>query len=114
MDSFNNVFVDLKQLQKAMVRFYGQKQNDCLGKLVFVIKMDEAQLVKEHKLEWVSICIMNKALQFAQGNEEVVQDFSVQSERDIWWLAALETPKECHETLKWVFQRAGIVEIIKR
>ena len=35
---------------------------DCLGKLVFVIKMDEAQLVKEHKLEQVSICIMNKAL----------------------------------------------------
>lgn len=55
---------------------------DCLGKLVFVIKMDEAQLVKEHKLERVSICLMNKALQqFAQGDEEVVQDFSVQSER---------------------------------
>ena len=76
--------------------------------------MDEAQLVKEHKLERVSICLMNKALQFAQGDEKVVQDFSVQSERDIWWLAAFETPKECHETLKWFFQRAGIAEIIKR
>ena len=30
MDSFNNVFVDLEQLQKAMVRFYGQKQNGML------------------------------------------------------------------------------------
>ena len=48
---------------------------DCLGKLVFIIKMGEAQLVKEHKLERVSICIMNKALEFAQGDEEVVQDF---------------------------------------
>ena len=76
--------------------------------------MDEAQLVKEHKLEWVSICLMNKALQFAQGDEEAVQDFSVQSERDIWWLVAFGTPKECHETLKWSFQRVGITEIIKR
>ena len=30
MDSFNNVFVDLEQLQKAMVRFYGQNQNGML------------------------------------------------------------------------------------
>ena len=30
MDSFNNVFVDLEQLQKAMVKFYGQNQNGML------------------------------------------------------------------------------------
>ena len=38
----------------------------------------------------------------------------MQSGRDIWCLVAFETPKECHETLKWFFQRAGIAEIIKR
>ena len=30
MDSFNNVYVDLEQLQKAMVRFYGQKEKGML------------------------------------------------------------------------------------
>ena len=30
MDYFNNVYVDLEQLQKAMVKFYGQRENDML------------------------------------------------------------------------------------
>ena len=37
MDSFNNVFVDLEQLQKAMVRFYGQKQNGMLISIMHCI-----------------------------------------------------------------------------
>ena len=49
---------------------------DCNGKLVFFIKLDECEVVKGHKLERVSITLMNKALQHAKDNT-IVEEFSI-------------------------------------
>ena len=35
--------------------------------------------------------------------------FSVQSEKEIWWLGAFEVPKETHDVLAWMFSRIPFV-----
>ena len=37
--------------------------------------------------------------------DRIKPTFSVQSERDIWWLGAFEVPKETNEVLSFVFER---------
>ena len=53
-------------------------------------------------MERVSITLMNRAL-----DPRIIPNdpkyFSVQSENDIWWLAAFEVPKEDHAILKAFF-----------
>ncbi len=61
---------------------------------------------------------MNEALHVAKesasANEVLTPSFSVQSEKEIWWLGAFKVPKETHEVLAWVFQRIPCVtEVIK-
>lgn len=53
---------------------------------------------------------MNTALKNIE-NEDLLR---VQSEKDIWWLAAFELPKESHEILQWIFNKTDIPEIIAR
>lgn len=70
----------------------------CGGKLIFVIKLDEAEIVKSRKLERFTMTLMNNAL--GQFNENDLDTFSVQSENHIWWITAFEVHKESHEVLK--------------
>ena len=79
------------------------------SKIIFVLKLDECQIVKGRRLERMSITLMNEALACAKQSSTGVQtsspSFSVQSENDIWWLGAFEVPKESHEILAWMFAR---------
>lgn len=38
--------------------------------------------------------------------------YGVQSEKNIWWLAAFELPHETHDTLTWYFNQTSIPNII--
>ena len=57
--------------------------------LIFVLKLDESDLIKGQKLERVSLTLMNRALDASISNADE-RHFSVQSENEIWWLAADE------------------------
>ena len=61
-DPFNNIFVELQQLQRRMVEFYNITLEECKGLLKFVVKLDECEIVKEKKIERVTITLMNRAL----------------------------------------------------
>ena len=57
---------------------------------------------------------MNEAMACA-WNKNCVPSFRVQSEKEVWWLGAFEVPKETHEVLTWIFDRATwITDVIKR
>lgn len=43
---------------------------------LFVIKLDECEVVKGHKLERVSITLTNKAFEYALDNT-IIEDFSM-------------------------------------
>ncbi|MCO5567203.1 hypothetical protein L7F22_020891 [Adiantum nelumboides] len=45
-DTFNNVYIDMEPLQRAMIQFYGLTFDECKGKAIFVLKLDECQLYK--------------------------------------------------------------------
>lgn len=85
-----------------MVKFYDISIEEAHGKLVFVIKLDEMELINSEKYERVSITLMNRAM---DPKIEVTDKkyFSVQYENHIWWLGLFHISKESHETLKWVF-----------
>ena len=61
-NEFNNVYVDVEKLQESMINYYGVTHSECNGKLVFVLKLDECQVVKGQHLERVSITMMSRAL----------------------------------------------------
>lgn len=61
---------------------------------------------------------MNEAMVFAKvdalGDHSQKPSFSVQSEKEIWWLGAFEVLKETHEVLAWVFSMTPwITKVIK-
>ena len=68
-----------------MVKFYDISVYECNGRLIFVLKLDESELIKGQKLERVSLTLMNRALDASISNAEERQ-FSVQSKNEIWWL----------------------------
>lgn len=153
-NAFNNVFIDLITLQQAMIKYYGLTWDECKGNVVFVLKLDECQVVKGRKLERVSLTLMNRALRGQECTQEVehnpeevnqeeqVRDsngdetnepqeaerstidnrartkkivkeyYGVQSEKNIWWLAAFELPHETHKILRWYFSRTCIPSVI--
>ena len=67
---FNNIWMDLRKIQKAMVKMYGITVDKCNGLLKFVIKLDEAQIQKCQKMERVSISLMNRAIEYSKGSRE--------------------------------------------
>ena len=81
------------------------------GSLIFVLKMDEAEIVYGEKLECICITLMNRAL-----NPEIVPGsnayFSVQLERDIWPVACFRVPKDTHAVLSWVFRQTNFPSLI--
>ena len=47
------------------------------------------------------------------GQKKLAQEyFGVQSEKNIWWLAAFELPHETHDTLTWYFYHTSIPNVI--
>ena len=112
LNANNNFVLDVCKLQAAMVKFYGMSVVECGGTLKFVLKLDESEIVKNQKLERVSLTLMNRAL------DAVIKPgdpwyFSVQSENDIWCLAAFEVPKETLDILKMFFNLTNIPDIIQ-
>lgn len=125
-NTFNNVYIDMEELQKAMVRYYDLTIEERGGKAIFVLKLDECQVVKGQRLERVSLTLMSRALegkpleceeldagQVAGANERQ-NYYGVQSEKNIWWQAAWVLPHESHDTLRWYFTGTGIDQIISR
>ena len=64
-------------------------------------------------MERVSITLMNRALDPGVTPNDP-KYFSVQSEHDIWWLAAFEVEKEDHAILQAFFNLIEIPDIIRR
>ena len=64
------------------MEFYNITLEECKGVLKFVIKLDECEIVKEKKIERVTITLMNRALDssITKTNSKY---FSVQSEKHI-------------------------------
>jgi hypothetical protein len=60
------------------------------GPLIFVLKMDEAEIVKQEKMERVSITLMNRALNSPNLSTKDVHYFSVQLEGEIWPIATFK------------------------
>ena len=104
---------------------------------MFVLKLYECQIVKRRKLERVSITLMNRAIK--QNPEQVDKCFDfhaqgsiggftsasnnrrrlngkdyygVQSDKNIWWMAAFELPYETTDSLRWYLNKTGISDII--
>lgn len=94
----NNIFYSLNTLQKTMVKYYDMTTLETNSVLKFVIKLDECEVLKEKKMERVTITLMNRALSPSLDNEGRVdkkdpKHFSVQSENHIWWLGCFQV---CH------------------
>lgn len=79
--------------------------------LLFVLKLDEAEIIHAQKLERVLITLMNRALDpYIQPGS--AKYFSVQSEREIWPIASFQVSKESHSVLEWVFGQTRIPDLI--
>ena len=53
----------MEALQRAMIQFYGLTIDECGGNAIFVLKLDECQVVKGQGLQRVSVTLMNRALE---------------------------------------------------
>ena len=88
------------------------------GKAIFVIKLDECQVVKGQRVERTSLTLMSRALKqkSLEGDTEDENEentfhtkrrkqeyYGVQSKRNIWWQAAWALPHEDHDSLRWYF-----------
>ena len=121
-NEFNNVYVDVENLQVSMIKYYGLTHSECNGKVLFVMKLDECQVVKGQRLERVSITLMSRALSGQEleddntsSNQRRKQEYlGVQSEKNHWWLAAFHLPHENHDTLSWYFHQTVIPNIIEQ
>lgn len=88
-NKFNNIFYNIEVLQSYSVQFFEISMDECQGLLKFVIKLDECELVKERKMERVTITLMNRALDPTITTTDP-RWFSVQSESNILSLATFE------------------------
>lgn len=88
-DSHNNLFYNIEALQCYIVQQFDITESECNGVLKFVIKLDECQIVKERKLERVTITLMNRALDRTITSSNY-KWFSVQSENNIFSLGSFE------------------------
>ena len=98
----NNIWLDLEKTLQAIVKFYDISVEEAKGKLIFVIKLDEMELLNNEKYEIISVTLINRAM---DPNIEVTDKkyFSIQSKNHIWWLGLFHISKESHEKLKWFF-----------
>ena len=71
------------------MEFYDISYEEVEGLLKFVIKLDECEIIKENKVECVTVILMNRALNKPR-KENNSKYFSVQSEAHNWWLGSFE------------------------
>ena len=122
-NKFNNVYIAIPTPQQAMIQYYNMKKEETNGKAIFVIKLDECQVVKGQRVERTSLTLMSRALKrkSLEGDTEDENEentfhtkrrkqeyYGVQSERNIWWQAAWALPHEDHDSLRWYFTQTGI------
>ena len=81
--------MELQQLQRRMVEIYNITFEECKGVLKFVVKINECKIVKEKKMQRVTITLMNRALD-PSITKTSSKYFSVQSEKHVWWLGSFE------------------------
>ena len=110
-NAFNNIWMDVRKVHIAMVHLYGINVSECDGKRIFVLKLDEAQILKCQKMERISICIMNRTLDYSQCKRDTI-GHKVQSQMELWWIGFAQIPIENHETLKWLFSHTNIPSIM--
>ena len=126
-NAYNNVYIDMEVLQKAMIQYYGLTVEETGGNVVFVFKLDECQVVKGQRLERIGLTLMSRALkgkplesqdldasQENNSNSQGSQQdyYGIQSEKNIWWQAEWVLPKENYDTLRWYFEHSGIQHVI--
>lgn len=80
--------------------------------LIFVLKLDEAEIINGKKFERVSLTLMNRALD-PSIQKNSAKYFSVQSEQEIWPIACFQVQKESYEVLNWVFHQTKFPEVIQ-
>ena len=86
---YNNIFYSLEVLKKYVVQLFKITRQECDGVLKFVIKLYKCQIVKEVKLERVTITLMNISLDpFIKKGDP--RWFSIQSENNIFSLGFFE------------------------
>lgn len=85
----NNIFFDLEALQRYAVQFFEIGTEECGGVLKFVLKLDECEILKNKKMERVTITLMNRALDPSITKDDK-RYFSVQSENNILTLGSFE------------------------
>lgn len=85
----NNIFFDLEALQRYAVHFFEIRQQECGGVLKFVLKLDECEILKNRKMERVTITLMNRALNPSISKDDT-RYFSVQSENNVLPLGSFE------------------------
>ena len=62
--------MDLKKVRMTMVKLYEMSIDECEGKLIFVLKLDEAQIKKSKKMERISISLMNRVLDYNVSKQD--------------------------------------------
>ncbi|MCO5578551.1 hypothetical protein L7F22_032394 [Adiantum nelumboides] len=106
-----NLFVDLEALQRYVVQFFDISREECGGVLKFVLKFNKCKVLKNKKLERVTITLMNRALDPSITKQDP-RYFSVQSKNNILTLGSFQVDKEIFEILDWVFSQTQIPSII--
>ncbi|KAG0595634.1 hypothetical protein M758_UG183700 [Ceratodon purpureus] len=80
----NTLFVDVETVQRSIVKLYDITLEELdNGPLVFVLKMDKAEIVKQEKQEQISITLMNRHMKNPGLSKKDPKYFSVQSEHNI-------------------------------
>ena len=59
------------------------------GDLKFIVKLDKCEIVKEKKIESMTITLMNRALD-PSITKTSSKYFSILSEKHVWWLGSFE------------------------
>ena len=77
-DQHSNVFFYLEALQRYAIQFFEINEEECGGVLKFVLKLDECEILKNKKMERVTITLMNRALDPSISSKDP-RYFSVQS-----------------------------------
>lgn len=79
--------------------------------MIFVLKLDEAEIVNGKKFERVSITLMNRALD-AKIQVDHERYFSIQSEQEIWPVAMFQVEKVSYDVLSWIFGKSNLPAVI--
>ena len=58
------MYIAIQALQQAMIQYYDMTVEETNGKAIFVIKLDESQVVKGQRVERTNLTLMSRALKW--------------------------------------------------